>query len=175
MAEVLGWERRVPAEAARLVGVKQRCSPSAQATAIVGTLARLRPVGQRLRQNGLINDKAGGARALRVAPKIWDLLRMTVASIALSEASQSAASGIVRVLFFGRIADVCGQSREVAIPAEGCSLTDLKARLADAPEGVAEVLREPCIRVAIDQVMVSNAPWVTPGQEVAFLSAFSGG
>jgi truncated hemoglobin YjbI len=34
---------------------------------------------------------------------------------------------------------------------------------------------EPRIRAAVDRVMASNEAWVSPGQEVAFLSAFSGG
>ena len=82
---------------------------------------------------------------------------------------------VVRVLFFGRIADVCGRSIEVPLPTEGCSLKALRARIADQMDGGAEALNEPCIRVAIDQVMAVGDPWVWPGQEVAFLSAFSGG
>ncbi|UTP38456.1 MoaD/ThiS family protein [Phenylobacterium sp. LH3H17] len=90
-------------------------------------------------------------------------------------AGLSPASGLVRVLFFGRIADVCGRSVELAIPKRGCSLTELKNRIARQVEGGEAALREPCVRVAIDQVMASDDPWVSPGQEVAFLSAFSGG
>lgn len=86
-----------------------------------------------------------------------------------------AATGPVRVLFFGRIADVCGRSLEVALPSEGCSLADLKLRIAAQLEANVAALDEPCIRVAVDQAMAGGDPWVTPGQEVAFLSPFSGG
>lgn len=100
---------------------------------------------------------------------------MTVTAVTLAESSTSAASGFARVLFFGRIADVCGRSITVAIPGDGCSLGDLKTRIADLVEGGGDALRERCVRVAIDQVMAGDDPWVSPGQEVAFLSAFSGG
>ena len=100
---------------------------------------------------------------------------MTAAVVTLAEASASAGCGVVRVLFFGRIADVCGRAVEVTIPLGGCSLSDLKARLAEAVGGAAEALRDPCVRAAIDQVMAGGDPWVSPGQDVAFLSAFSGG
>ncbi|WP_332766863.1 hypothetical protein [Phenylobacterium sp.] len=36
-------------------------------------------------------------------------------------------------------------------------------------------LGDPSVRVAIGQVMAIDDPWASPGQEVAFLSAFSGG
>jgi len=89
----------------------------------------------------------------------------------VSGIAQSAA----RVLFFGRIADACGRSMTVPIPSGGCSLADLKGRVALQVSGGVAALGEPCVRVAIDQVMAGDDPWVSPGQEVAFLSAFSGG
>jgi molybdopterin converting factor small subunit len=85
------------------------------------------------------------------------------------------ARSAVRVLFFGRIADACGRSMTVPIPSEGCSLAELKGRVARQVDGGATTLGHPCVRVAIDQVMAGHDPWVSPGQEVAFLSAFSGG
>lgn len=100
---------------------------------------------------------------------------MTAAADTLAKPTAHAAGAAVRVLFFGAIADVCGRSIEVSLPMEGCSLKSLRARIADLRDGAAEALGEPCIRVAIDQVMASGEPWVSPGQEVAFLSAFSGG
>lgn len=100
---------------------------------------------------------------------------MTIATVALAEPASRVASGHVRVLFFGRIADVCGRSLRVAIPGRGCALEDLKARIAQQVDGGEDALGEPCIRVAIDQVMTGGDVWVTSGQDVAFLSAFSGG
>jgi molybdopterin converting factor small subunit len=100
---------------------------------------------------------------------------MTIAATTLAKPMPSTAAGSVRVLFFGRVADACGRSLTVAIPGGGCTVTDLKSRVAAQVEGAGHALGEPCIRAAIDQVMASNGAWVSPGQEVAFLSAFSGG
>ena len=101
---------------------------------------------------------------------------MTVADEHLSNRSRGASPDVVRVLFFGRIADVCGRSIEVAIPCRGCSLAGLKARIASQVDGGDAALWAPGVRVAMDQVLAAEAaPWVSPGQDVAFLSAFSGG
>ncbi len=100
---------------------------------------------------------------------------MTIATIPRKSATLSDAAGHARVLFFGRIADACGRSLDVPVPRGGCSLDDFKARLAELLDAGADALSEPCIRVAIDQVMSGKDAWVSPGQEVAFLSAFSGG
>mgnify|MGYP001548897997 FL=1 len=100
---------------------------------------------------------------------------MTLTAATLAEPLENAACGFARVLFFGRIADVCGRAVTVSIPPDGCTLGDLKARIADTVEGGGGALREPGVRVAIDQVMACDDRWVSPGQEVAFLSAFSGG
>jgi molybdopterin converting factor small subunit len=100
---------------------------------------------------------------------------MTVETDTRTSSPASAATAWVRVLFFGRIADVCGRSLEISVPSQGCSLGDLKARIAGQVSGGAAACREPGIRGAIDQVMAGGDVWVTPGQDVAFRSAFSGG
>lgn len=99
---------------------------------------------------------------------------MTI-SVAAPGPPLGVAQSFARVLFFGRIADACGRSMTVPIPGGGCSLADLKGRVAVQVNGGVAALGEPCVRVAIDQVMAGDDPWVSPGQEVAFLSAFSGG
>jgi molybdopterin synthase sulfur carrier subunit len=100
---------------------------------------------------------------------------MTVSAVALVEPAPSASETSVRVLCFGRIADPYGRSISVAIPARGCTLNELRARIARQVDGAGHALADPCIRVAIDQVIAVGDAWVSPGQEVAFLSAFSGG
>ena len=100
---------------------------------------------------------------------------MTAVTALGAEFPPAAACCVVRVLFFGRVADTCGRSIEVAIPARGCSLADLKARIAAQVEGGQDAVDAPGLRVAVDQVMAAGDPWVSPGQDVAFLSAFSGG
>lgn len=79
------------------------------------------------------------------------------------------------VLFFGKVADHFGRTREVAMPVAGCLVSRIKAQLAQDVEGGAEALTEPGLRMAVDQALCSEATWVSPGQEVAFFSVFSGG
>jgi len=100
---------------------------------------------------------------------------MSCAALNLAEFAPAAATCVARVLFFGQISDVCGRSMEVQIPLQGCSLDDLKAGIAAQAPGAEQALDAPGVRVAIDQVMTPGEPWVSPGQEVAFLSVFSGG
>lgn len=92
-----------------------------------------------------------------------------------AEAPHSGAPSAVRILFFGPISEGCGRSLDVALPSGGCFLSQLKTRIVRQAGGAAQALQRPGVRVAIDQVMISGDPWVFPGQEVAFLSPFSGG
>lgn len=100
---------------------------------------------------------------------------MHAATIASDGLTASEATGGARVLFFGRVADACGRIVDVLVPPEGCSLRDLKAHIATMIEGSAGPLCEPAVRVAIDHVIAGADPWASPGQEVTFMSAFSGG
>lgn len=90
-------------------------------------------------------------------------------------ARASAEKTFAQVRFFGKIADRFGRAAMLEIPAAGCSLPCLKARLADQFDGADEALAEPGLRVAVDHLIVSDRAWVRSGQEVAFLSMFSGG
>ncbi|CAN7374312.1 MoaD/ThiS family protein [Caulobacter sp. LjRoot300] len=81
----------------------------------------------------------------------------------------------VQVRFFGKIADRFGRMACVDIPAAGCALAWLRTQLADQVEGGAEALGERGLRAAVDHRIVGDQAWVSPGQEVAFLSMFSGG
>jgi molybdopterin synthase sulfur carrier subunit len=76
----------------------------------------------------------------------------------------------LRVLFFGRPADAFGPQREVALDAPS-SVGAVRARLAveDA------VLLAPGVRASVDRVIVGDDAQVSPGQELAFFSVFSGG
>lgn len=93
--------------------------------------------------------------------------------LALSPAD--AATATVRVLFFGKVADVFGRSREIAIPTQGCSLPELRDRLSGLAEGGGAALSERGVRCALEQQIVGDEAWMNPGQEVAFFSMFSGG
>lgn len=90
-------------------------------------------------------------------------------------ARASAAMATIQVCFFGKVADRFGRGLSVDIPAEGCSLSWLRGQLADQTEGGAEALGERGLRAAVDHQIVGDKAWISPGQEVAFLSMFSGG
>ncbi len=81
----------------------------------------------------------------------------------------------VPVLFFGQLAEQFGRSREVEIPAEGCTIGDLRLRLTSANDHLAFALNRPGIRAAIDQEVVGDDALVTSRQEIAFFSPVSGG
>lgn len=83
--------------------------------------------------------------------------------------------GSVQVRFFGKIADHFGRTATVEIPTGGCSLLWFKTELARQVEGGAEALAEQGLRTAIDRLIVGQGAWIGSGQEVAFLSMFSGG
>ena len=81
----------------------------------------------------------------------------------------------VNVLFFGQLAEPFGRTREVGIPAQGCSVGDLRRRLIGSEDHLAAAMARPGIRAAIDQQMVGDEARVEPGQEIAFFSPVSGG
>jgi molybdopterin synthase sulfur carrier subunit len=82
---------------------------------------------------------------------------------------------MVQVLFFGAVSDRFGATRAFDLPPGGLTVGELRRRLAsDEPEG-AEALLRPGVRASVDQALVGEDARVAPGQEVAFLSPFSGG
>jgi len=89
--------------------------------------------------------------------------------------STVAAMGTVQVRFFGKIADRFGRMATLEVPAAGCALSWLRMQLANQVEGGDEALSERGLRAAVDHAIVGDQAWVSPGQEVAFLSMFSGG
>lgn len=82
----------------------------------------------------------------------------------------------VEILFFGKVSDRLGRSFTLDLPAGGCTLADLTARLSQRVPGAAQALSERGVRAAVArQMVVGDQCWVRPGDEVAFFSAFSGG
>lgn len=104
-----------------------------------------------------------------------DSARMTATPIDIAAPDAETRSVAVRVLFFGRLADRFGRSRSLTIPRGGCAVSALKRQIAVLVDDGEAALAQPDVRVAIDQLMACGDPWVLPGQEVAFLPAFSGG
>lgn len=101
---------------------------------------------------------------------------MTSDTRTLDARPAAGATAKLHVLFFGRLGDVFGPRAEIDIPAGGCALSTLRDLVAARVEGGAEALTQRGVRAALAQeLVVHRDPWVWPGQEVAFFSAFSGG
>jgi molybdopterin converting factor small subunit len=75
----------------------------------------------------------------------------------------------MRVLFFGRVADVLGRERQVELPDAGCTIAQLRRLLSE------DILLKPGVRASVDRQVVADEALVRPGAEVAFFSVFSGG
>lgn len=84
-------------------------------------------------------------------------------------------AAILHVLFFGEVADRLGRIFGVPIPAGGCPLSEVQRNLSALLPEASDALSRRGVRAAVGQELVVGDPWVTPGQEVAFFSAFSGG
>ena len=101
---------------------------------------------------------------------------MTTDTQALDAPPPTAATARLHVLFFGRLGDIFGLRADIDIPAAGCALSTIQALLGARVEGGADALAQAGVRAAVAQeLVVGRDPWVWPGQEVAFFSAFSGG
>lgn len=79
----------------------------------------------------------------------------------------------MKVLFFGRPADVLGRSREIALP-DDATVGGVRRALAEA-DPAAAVLLEPSIRASVDRLITDDRTNVSNASEVGFFSAFSGG
>ncbi len=80
----------------------------------------------------------------------------------------------MRLLLFGRLADVAGWRERTLEPAPA-SLSALRARItADFPD-LAEALDAKGVQAAVDKVVVRGDVALAAGAEVAFLPPMSGG
>lgn len=81
----------------------------------------------------------------------------------------------IEVLFFGKLADRFGRSAHVPLPLDGCWLSQLRRGIGSLVEGGEAALADAGVRASVDREVVNGDVWVSPGQEVAFFSMFSGG
>ena len=81
---------------------------------------------------------------------------------------------MIRVLLFGRLADVAGWRERTLEPAPA-TLAALRARIeADFPD-LAEALTAKGVQAAVNKAIVRGDVALAAGAEVAFLPAMSGG
>jgi molybdopterin converting factor small subunit len=77
----------------------------------------------------------------------------------------------MKILFFGRLGETIGREIQVDVPAGGCTVAELRARLA----AVHGELGAGTVRACIDRQIVPETALVLPGHEVAFVPPLSGG
>jgi sulfur-carrier protein len=81
----------------------------------------------------------------------------------------------MKVQFFGRMAERMGREVEVDVPEHGCSVADLRRRLAELhPRAEAELLA-PTLRACVDDAIAGEDEMVREGRAVAFFPPLSGG
>ncbi len=81
---------------------------------------------------------------------------------------------MVRVLLFGRLADIAGW-RDRTLATEATTLGGLRAVLGGGDAALGAALAAAGVRAAIDKVLVDDAAAVAPQSEVAFMPPMSGG
>lgn len=81
---------------------------------------------------------------------------------------------MARVLLFGRLSDLAGW-RERSFDPAPATLSALKALIRDLDAALAEAIDGPGVQAAVDKALVRGDVALSPGAEVAFLPAMSGG
>ena len=81
----------------------------------------------------------------------------------------------MKVFFFGRLADSFGTEMELDVPDDGCTIAELRRRLASAVPEAADELASTGVRACIDRTMVGENAQVLPHHEIAFVPPLSGG
>jgi molybdopterin synthase sulfur carrier subunit len=81
----------------------------------------------------------------------------------------------MKILFFGRLAERAGRELELDLPAEGCTVAELRQRLVSVLPAAADDVAKPSNRACIDQAIAPEDARVLPSHEVAFVPPLSGG
>jgi molybdopterin synthase sulfur carrier subunit len=82
----------------------------------------------------------------------------------------------MRIIYCGRLQDAAGlREREVALPVEIDTAAALRDWLTRDDPALRAALRDPSVRIVVNDTMVrENAP-IAPGDEIAFMPPVSGG
>lgn len=86
-----------------------------------------------------------------------------------------AGSDFLVIELFGKLADPCGRSVTIAIPGEGCSGAELRARLARHDPALGALLASTRVRLCINDNLALAEDRIRPGDSVAILPPVSGG
>lgn len=80
----------------------------------------------------------------------------------------------IRILLFGRLGEALGREVTIDIPAQGCSVGDLRSELRKRNPGL-EALDPARAKACVDHVLVGDEHRLGCDEEVAFLPPLSGG
>jgi molybdopterin synthase sulfur carrier subunit len=81
----------------------------------------------------------------------------------------------ITVELCGRLAEPCGRSVSIGIPAQGLSVPELVARLVQCFPALLPALERGRIRACINETIVFDQAMVRPGDLVALFPPVSGG
>ena len=79
------------------------------------------------------------------------------------------------VIFYGRLADRVGRQVHLAVPAGGCTVAELRRRIAEEHPAIAEDLLGPTVRACVADEIVPETAIVAAEQSVEFFPPVSGG
>ena len=82
---------------------------------------------------------------------------------------------MVKVVFYGRLADLMGREREAPLGGASATVGDLMRRMAADEADFAAALASMRVRYAVNDLMVTPEATVNAGDEIAVLPPFSGG
>ena len=81
---------------------------------------------------------------------------------------------MIRLLFFGRFTDIM-QSTEVELPDDITSTDALTVWLGQNHEGFQDVFDRSGTRIAVNQTLINQSTAISDNDEIAYMSALSGG
>ena len=79
------------------------------------------------------------------------------------------------VELYGRLADPCGPAVDIAIPAAGCPVAELRALVAAHHARLGDLLATTRVRICINDAIAAETARVMPGDSVALMPPVSGG
>lgn len=81
----------------------------------------------------------------------------------------------LKISFYGSLGDCIGRQAELELPSEGCTVAELRKRLAATyPDAKTEFAR-PSLRACVDDMIVGEDHRIRSGQSVEFFPPLSGG
>ena len=81
---------------------------------------------------------------------------------------------MAKILFFGRLSDV-GSAMDIALPPGVATTADLTLWLGESDAALKDALDSPGVFIAVNKEIVRQDTHLTDADEIAYMSALSGG